>query len=461
MKILITGATGFVGKSLAKSLIEDGHELVLLTRSTKNFSTRFPYPAKVFAWKGLGLPPKEAFTGVEAIIHLAGESVAAGRWTKAQKQKIFSSRADGTRDLLAGAAEFCRPAPRVVISASAVGIYGSDRGDEIVSENGSIGNDFLAEVTRAWEKELFTAPLPNSVRRACLRIGLVLGKDGGVIQKLLPLAKLGLLGNLGNGRQWTSWIHIDDLVAQFKFLLQRSDLVGAFNAVSEIPTTNGDFTRALTKALGVWRAPPVPSFILKLAAGEMSGLLLGSLRVSPDRLKQSGFNFRFTDIQTALQSLLKDLDRNDEFVAEQWFPKKKAELFPFFSDARNLEAITPKILHFRVLKTSTKNVEEGTLIDYRLRINGIPAFWRTRIESWNPPTEFVDTQLRGPYARWHHTHSFYDMAGGTLMRDRVLYRLPMGFIGRLLAGWKVRQDVRHIFSFRHRTLEDKFGSNQR
>lgn len=145
-----------------------------------------------------------------------------------------------------------------------------------------------------------------------------------------------------------------------------------------------------------------------------------------------------------------------ELMTEQWLPRTPEELFPFFASPANLEAITPPTLGFKVLRSSTPEIGEGTLIDYRLSLHGIPMRWRTRIEAWNPGKSFVDTQLKGPYRKWHHTHTFEAKDGGTLMRDRVLYELPMGWLGRAVAGWLVDAEVKRIFDFRRTALERLF-----
>ena len=142
------------------------------------------------------------------------------------------------------------------------------------------------------------------------------------------------------------------------------------------------------------------------------------------------------------------------FTAEQRIPRPRAEVFAFFSQARNLEAITPPWLQFRILEQSTPEIEQGTVITYRLKIHGIPFVWKSRIDEWNPGESFVDTQLKGPYAKWHHTHSFHDDGDGTIIRDRVLYRLPLGFLGQLFGGRFVAKDVRKIFAYRKRRTEE-------
>lgn len=456
MRILVTGATGLVGKHLCRLLLGRGHEIYLLTRSQAGLAERFPFPAKAFIWKGRGELPAEAFAGVEAVVHLAGEGVASKRWSAEQKKEIKRSRVEGTEALLAAIRQHGAQV-RVVVGASAIGIYGDDRGDEVLTEASPAGKGFLAEVTKAWELAFHQAALPPAIRRAQLRIGIVLGKGGGALEKLGRVAKLGLAGRLGSGQQWMSWIHIDDVCEQILFLIENDRATGNFLGVGPDPVTNQDFTRALTRVLKVWQAPPVPAFALKLVVGEMAGALLGSLRAQPARLQELGYRFRFTNLHQALAQLYADEAGCQEFLAEQWIPRSPQEVFPFFASEKNLEQLTPPFLGFQVLGKSTSGMQTGTLIDYRLKIHGLPIRWRTRIEDWQPNREFVDNQLKGPYSRWHHTHRFEAFAGGTLMQDRVLYRLPFGLLGQILAGAWVAKDVATIFRFREATIRKIMG----
>jgi ligand-binding SRPBCC domain-containing protein len=186
----------------------------------------------------------------------------------------------------------------------------------------------------------------------------------------------------------------------------------------------------------------------------MSQMILGGQRVRPAQALESGFVFQFPTLEDALG----DLAPGDEvFESLQWIPKKVEEVFPFFSEAKNLETLTPELLQFKIVAQSTPEIQEGTLIDYQLKVHGIPMHWRTRIEEWKPGVQFVDTQLKGPYSRWHHNHRFESLQGGTLLSDRVLYRLPGGGMGSLMAGSKVRSDVRQIFEYRREKIEKLFG----
>jgi uncharacterized protein len=303
MKVLVTGGTGFVGRTLVRKLVEKNHEVVLLSRNPEAAKQALPLPIQFFPWNAeVSVPPKEAFQGVEGIIHLAGESIAAGRWTEKQKKKILDSRTLSTRNLLKGAVDSgCKP--KVLVMASAIGIYG-DRGDQSLSETSPQGIGFLADVCRAWERES-NYPGLESVRKVNLRIGIVLGKDGGALQKLLPIFKLGGGGPVGNGKQWMSWIHRSDLVEMILYSLTHDNVQGAVNAVAPSPSTNAEFSKALGKALKRPAFLPAPAIALKLAMGEMSELVLASQKVEAKKISDSGFVFQYPKIQEALNDICK------------------------------------------------------------------------------------------------------------------------------------------------------------
>jgi uncharacterized protein len=302
MKCLLTGATGFVGKKLVLELARQGHEIVVLSRNAASAKGKLPVPVTAFGWNPTEeKPPAEAFRGVDAVCHLAGEGIADKRWTTAQKKKLFDSRVVGTRHLMQ-TIEALPEKPKVIVTASATGFYG-DRGEERLNELSAPGTGFLPEICTNWEKEAQRDF--EGTRATQLRIGIVLGRDGGMMKKVLPLFKSGLAGPLGNGRQYMSWIHIDDLVGLLVHCLTHADVHGPVNGVSPHPVTNAEFTRALGKALSRPAVLPAPAFALKLALGEMSELLLGSQRVEPREAVRTGYPFKYPNLDLALADLCK------------------------------------------------------------------------------------------------------------------------------------------------------------
>jgi ligand-binding SRPBCC domain-containing protein len=340
--------------------------------------------------------------------------------------------------------------PRVFLSASAIGFYG-DRGDLELNECAAAGEGYLAAVCQAWEQEVLRANKLD-VRTVAVRVGIVLGRGGGALEKMLRPFRLGVGGRLGSGRQWMSWIHVEDLVSMFVFLLGCEDARGAVNGVGPNPVTNSDFTKALAGALQRPALCSVPAVALRVLLGEMSSILLASQRVVPAMAERLGFSFCFPTLASALDNLCSDASR--EIIREFWLARPPEQVFRFFSNPRNLERITPDFLRFRVLGTNTAEVGEGTLIDYRLALHGLPLRWQSRIESWQPNRSFVDVQVRGPYRVWHHTHEFEPADGGTIVRDRVRYALPFGPLGELFGGPFVAKDLDAIFDFRRERITE-------
>jgi uncharacterized protein (TIGR01777 family) len=304
MKILVTGATGFVGAKLCADLAASGHRLVALTRNPRSAARRLPKEASLFAWDPLNEPPPaEALDGIDAVVHLAGESVV-GLWTRAKRESIRSSRVVGTRRLV-DALEAHPSKPEVFLCASAVGFYG-DRGEGELTEASPAGDGFLADVCREWETEA-SAVQRLGVRSVRLRIGLVLESDGGALGAMLTPFKLGLGGPLGNGRQWWPWIHRDDLVGLFRFFLEQDrEFNGAANATSPSPVRQKDFAKTLGKVLHRPAILPAPAFALRILLGGFSDELLGSRRVLPKAAESRGFEFRYNTLEGALKAALSE-----------------------------------------------------------------------------------------------------------------------------------------------------------
>lgn len=454
MKILITGATGLIGKDVGKKLVEEGHEVSILTRNAEEAKSSLPFPAKILEWKNYSESlPRSYFDDIHTVIHLAGESIAAARWTPEVKKRILESRKIGTRKIVE-AIKYSNGSVKQFISASAIGIYGP--GNDVVQESSPLRRDFLSEVCQQWEKE--SQELSSiGVNVINPRIGIVLSRKGGAMDRMLPLFSMGLGGAIGSGKQWMSWIHQDDLTNMFLFFIQNPHLSGAFNAVAPNPVSNFEFSRSLAESLGRRLFFPVPKVILKLALGEMSTLVTDGPKVSSNKIINEGFEFKYKDLKSALSEISGPLKNgHKEMFSEIWLPKKTTDVFPFFADEMNLEKLTPASLKFNVLNKSTTTIQEGTLINYRLKIHGVPILWKTLIESWEPGKKFVDRQLKGPYRLWHHTHEFEDFAGGTLMRDRVIYKVPLGRLGEMIAGPFVKKDVTKIFSYRRKVIAQIF-----
>ena len=295
MRIVVSGASGFIGRGVSATLRREGHEVVALTRGPAR-------PGAIHWDPPAGVLDPAALEGFDAVVHLAGENAGAARWTSAKKASIRSSRTVGTT-LLAGTIARLARRPTTLVSASGINVYGSP-GDTLVDEESPLGDGFLAGVCHEWEAA--TAPASAAaVRVVILRIGMVLAPNGGGLGRLLPLFRLGLGGPTGSGRQWMSWVTRDDVAAAVSHAVGQRGLAGVVNLVSPNPVRNRDFVKTLGRVLHRPALLPAPAFALRLVLGEMADdLLLASIRVSPAALARSGFGFRDPDLEPALRRML-------------------------------------------------------------------------------------------------------------------------------------------------------------
>ncbi|MBZ5582078.1 MAG: TIGR01777 family oxidoreductase [Acidobacteriia bacterium] len=310
MNVTITGASGMIGRRVMKVLTAEGHKVHVLSRHA---GTNLPGGVRLSAWDAAkGEAPEAALRDADAVVHLAGENVAQ-RWTAESKRRIAGSRIAGTRNLVGALAKL--PArPRALVCASAIGYYGS-RGDEILDETAAPGAGFLAEVCAAWEAEARAAEALG-VRVVRMRIGVALDSRGGALRRMLTPFRLGAGGRIGGGRQWMSWIPLQDLAQLFRFVVE-NPVSGAVNAVAPYPVVNAVFTRELASALRRPALFPVPGFALRALFGEMSEVLLGSQRVIPKAADAAGFRFQFPQLGPALADILKTGGAEAAVISDQ------------------------------------------------------------------------------------------------------------------------------------------------
>lgn len=301
MKVLVTGSTGLVGRALLGELARKGHTVCRLIRPASAVVGGAKEGFDV-AWNPAAGQLGGAGVGADAVVNLAGASIAGGRWTKARKQLLRTSRIDTTRALV-GALARMNVRPRVLVSASAIGIYG-DRDDERLTEESNPGTDFLAGLARDWEAEARKAEALG-IRVVLARFGIILAQHGGALAKMLLPFKLGVAGRLGSGKQWMSWITLEDVAAIIRFTMENGAVRGAVNVVAPQPVQNAEFTTVLAKTLHRPAVLPAPVFALRLALGEMAdALLLSSQRVNPEKLHQFGYSFLHSDLPAALSAVL-------------------------------------------------------------------------------------------------------------------------------------------------------------
>lgn len=296
MKILIGGSHGLVGTALIKSFEAEGHEIFRLVRHAPTSKTEVEWSPDRYS---IALARIEGF---DAVVNLAGESIAEGRWTDEKKRRIRESRVKGTKLLGDALANLTVP-PKTFVCASAIGYYGN-RGDELLTETSAPGNDFLAKVCADWEEATALAT-EKGIRVVNARFGVILDTNGGALKKMLPPFRMGVGGRIGSGKQWMSWIALDDVIGGIKFALANESVKGPVNFVSPNPVTNAEFTKTLGKVLSRPTIFPIPAFAIKLMFGEMGeALLLGGQRVAPARLAGGGFEFSYPQLEAALGHML-------------------------------------------------------------------------------------------------------------------------------------------------------------
>jgi len=302
-RIIVTGATGFIGKALCFRLLEEKYDVVALSRSKEKGEKIFGTDATVVEWDGKSSEVWQDYAnGAYAVVNLAGENIGSGRWTPKRKQSILQSRLDAGRAIVE-AAKSVEKKPRVIIQASAIGYYGS-RGDEIIDESSSPGESFLVEVVKKWEQS--TQGVESlKIRRVIVRSSIVLGKKGGVFLRLVKPFRLFVGGHLGSGKQWFSWIHLKDEVKAILFLIEREDLSGVFNLTAPHQLIQKDFFHILGKIMKRPSWFPVPGFVLRLIFGEMAkDTLLSGQRVAPRRLLEAGYRFLYPQAELAIKEIL-------------------------------------------------------------------------------------------------------------------------------------------------------------
>jgi len=310
VKIVVAGATGFLGSALCSALTLKAHEVTVLSRDPAKAARNLGPAVQAVSWLGEDKSWCTAVAKADAIVNFSGESIAGRRWTPEYKGRLRSSRID-TTGMLVTAIIACDSPPGLLINASAVGFYG-DRGDEIITEESPAGQGFLAEVCRDWESEADRAKMAET--RVCkLRLGVVLGVGGALDKMIYPIPirispwKLGLGGPMGSGRQWMSWVHLNDVVGLCEWALANPDIAaGAINVTSPNPVRNADFARAIGRVIRRPAAVPLPNFILRAMLGEFADTILGGQRVLPEKATRSGYIFNSPDLESALRQTIGD-----------------------------------------------------------------------------------------------------------------------------------------------------------
>jgi uncharacterized protein (TIGR01777 family) len=480
MRVLITGGTGFIGRALVPLLHSRGHSVVVVTRSNALAHSRLGGEIETVA-AGSTEVLIAALERCDAVVNLAGEPIAGARWTAKRRRALWDSRVGLTRrlvDVLAAT----RRRPRVLVSGSAVGYYG-DRGEEPLGEGARPGSDYLARLCQAWEVEALRAS-DLGMRVVTLRTGVVLGRDGGALGKMLLPFRWGVGGPLGSGRQYLPWIHLHDLARIIAEALVDERFHGPVNGVAPTPVTNREFAKALGKAVNRPAVCPVPTAVLRAVLGESSIVLIGSQRADAARLRQLAFPFEFATLDAALADIIggspvvvgpvsatNPADSVDTVTGRQYLASRRPryelkttttvaapieETFAFFSCAENLGLLTPAAMRFSLVGGAPAIAEDAAM-EYRMRVGPVPIRWRSRIVGWRADG-FVDFQEKGPYRSWWHEHSFRSAGTSTVMEDRVCYTPPFGPLGRLVNWLFIAPKLRSIFQYRADVIRLRFGA---
>jgi uncharacterized protein (TIGR01777 family) len=468
MRVVVTGATGFIGRAVIRRLQRDGTDVVALVRDVAHAQSLLGPDVRCVTEDGLAA----AIDGSHGVVNLAGEPMMPARWTPKKRERILSSRA-GTTEKIVAAIRAATKRPEVLVSQSAVGFYGEHPEGPCSEEHGP-GTDFLAEVCVAWEDAAAQAEALG-VRVARVRTGFVLGAEEGGLGPMVTPFRLGVGGPLGRGDQPLSWIHIDDEAEVIVRLLGPLPLSGPVNLTAgTVPQR--ELAKTIGRVLHRPSAIPAPAPALKLLFGEASSTILGGQDAPPEALRRAGYEHLFPHLHQALEDVL---DASSILVTEpedvpdhpylaenppSWELRSTLDVaapvetvVAWFSRPENLPMVTPPA-NALVLKTPAPiEMREGTDIDYELPIAGIRAAWRTHVLAWDPPRSFVDVATKGPFRCWWHEHRFEPTATGTHIRDRVLFSAPLGAIGRATETAWVRPMLQRLFLYRRNAIRQRFA----
>ena len=471
MNVLMVGSTGFTGRATLAYLQGNGHHIAAWVRNSEKARDLLGEGVRILDPK---ITPKELRKELEwadCVVNLAGRPLAGVRWTQ-KKKKDFEDSRIGLARLITEGISNCQNPPRVLVSASAVGYYG-DRGTETLSEESLKGEDYLADLCSRWENSAHEAE-KYGVRVCTLRLGIVLGREGGILKQVLPGFEMGLGTYTGDGRQRLSWIHITDVARAIGFCISDERVSGPVNLTSPEPCSSKQFALELGNVTRPKILLPVGSFLLRMIFGEGAKVLTNSQNAIPKKLLHFGFKFNHTSLNDVFKdevspdsvtiervedhNLLPEGIKGDYRLQTEVFLKAGSEdTFGFFSSPLNLGLSTPSWVGFKI-KEMSYEVKKGSVISYRIKVGPIPLEWKTVIREWNPSDSFIDFQEKGPYKLWHHEHEVIpDGPGSSIMRDTVTYTIPGGIVGRIIHFLFIKKTLIRIFGYRKMVIQLRFG----
>ena len=481
MRVLICGGTGLIGRALSAKMLGGGHSIAVLEHSNSIMNLLGNGVRSVRGWQ---TEDKliEALEWAEVVINFSGKPIDSGRWNAKTKSELINSRVLISQRIADGILKCSKP-PKLFISASAVGYYG-DGGDSELRESDPRGSGFLAELCQQWERVALSCQ--SSRTRVCvLRLGVVLSRDGGMLKALS--ASLGFKFSLffGSGKQFLSWVHLADVVRIVEKCIEDPRLEGAINCCSPMPVSSKQFAHELGKITNCKLVFGLPGFIPKLMFGGPGGLLTKSQRALPKKLTETGHEFIYPTLESALNEEFSNegvsiskinasdiceklLGRIPKLNAAQFrletmvsLHESPESVFPFFASALNLGSMAPSWVGFEIVDYPEK-MEVGTTIRYKIRLGFIKIHWVSEIIEWNPDNSFIDFQYKGPYKFWVHEHKiFSDGKGGSNMSDKVTYGLGFGPIGKVVHNLFVKRALLEIFQFRRKVIQLRFSVTNR
>lgn len=479
MKVLLLGSTGFIGRTTAAYLLGQGHEVVACVRNLTKARDQLGGNIRLVSQDDDLVPEMEY---ADVVVNLSGEQLSGVRWTSKRKSRFHSSRV-GTNNRLVEAMKKANNPPHTFLCANAVGFY-SPSPNKMIDEDSGSDQTYLGRLCSEWEESANEAE--NIGVRVCnLKFGLVLGREGGILAQMSLPFEYGVGTNLGFGNHMFSWIHIVDLVRAIGFCMDNSNVSGSINFTSPNPVKFKQFVKALADNTVSLVTIPIPTILLGFVFGfgESAKHLTNSHNVLPEKLIANGFDFDFDDIYTAIKEefnssdvdiKVHDLGKKDvsyplrvecykktsaqyELNTSIKLNSDKNSTFNFFSSPLNLGMSTPNWVGFSILEMP-ENVKKGSYFAYKINLGPIPFKWRTEIAEWAEGEMFIDFQKKGPYSLWWHEHKILENTNNTsFMEDRVLYRVPLGILGRVAHFFFVKRTLFRIFSYRRRIIQLRFG----
>ena len=479
MKIFLVGSTGFVGRTTSAYLLGQGHEVVAWVRNEDKAQDQLGGNVRLVSQD---VDLVKEMEDADVVVNLSGEQLSGVRWTSKKKSRFHHSRV-GLNNQLVEAMKKADNPPDTFLSANAVGYYAPSQ-NKVLDDGPASDKTYLGRLCSEWEESANNAE-SLGVRVCNLKFGLVLGREGGILAQMSLPFEYGVGTNLGLGNHMFSWIHILDLVRAIGFCIDTSSVSGSVNVTSPNPVKFKQFVKALAQNTVSFITLPVPTILLGVVFGfgESAKHLTNSHNVVPEKLISNGFTFDFDDIYKALNE---EFNSSDVDIKVHNLGKKDASYplrlecykktsaqyelntsiklnsdinstFNFFSSPLNLGMSTPNWMGFRILEMP-ENVKKGSVFSYKINLGPLPFKWRTEIAEWSEGDKFIDFQKKGPYTLWWHEHRILENSNNTsFMQDRVLYRVPLGILGRVAHFFFVKRTLFRIFSYRRRIIQLRFG----